>query len=149
MIKFTNHPPQGLGRQRLCDVIHKRPGVTREASKPKTPRQTFELFITPDMIEELVNGTNSQIKKTLEDLSQNIQDSDKYPHYKEIDHLDMYALIGFFYMRGLYNLNNHKLSILFSEKQGLPVLGATMSLLRFKFIFAQLCFDDEETHPQR
>ena len=50
-------------------------------------------------------------------------------------------------MRGLYNLNNHKLSILFSEKQGLPVFGATMSLLRFKFILAHLCFDDEETRP--
>ena len=148
-IKFTNHPPQALGRQRLCDVIHKRPGVTREASKAKTPREAFELFITPDMIEELVNRTNSRIKKTLESLSQDIHDSDKYPHYKEIDHLDMYAFIGLFYMRGLYNLNNHKLSILFSEKQGLPVFGATMSLLRFKFILAHLCFDDEETRPQR
>ena len=97
--------------------------MTREASKAKTPREAFELFITPDMIEELVNRTSSRIKKTLENLSQNIHDSDKYPHHKEIDHLDMYAFIGLFYMRGLYNLNNHKLSILFSEKQGLPVFG--------------------------
>ena len=103
----------------------------------------------PDMIEKLVNHTNSQIKKTLENLSQNIHDSHKYPHYKEIDHLDMYAFIGLFYMRGLYNLNNDKLSILFSEKQGLPVFGETMSLLRSKFILADLCFDVEETSPQR
>ena len=101
------------------------------------------------MIEELVNRTNSRIRKTLENLSQGIHDSDRYPHYKEIDHLDMYAFIGLFYMRGLYNLNTYKRSILFSEKQGLPVSGATMSLLRFKFILAHLCFDDEETCPKR
>ena len=147
-IKFTNHPPQVLGHQRLCDVIHKRPCVTREASKAKTPREAFELYITPDMIEELVNRTNNRIKKTLENLSQNTYDNDKYPCYKEIDHLDIYAFFGLFYMRGLYNLNNHKLSILFSEKPGIPVFGATMSLLRFKFILAHLCFDDEDTHPQ-
>ena len=71
-IKFTNHPPQAPGRQRLGDVIHKRLGVTREASKAKSLREAFELFITPDMIEELVNRTNSRIKKTLGNLSQYI-----------------------------------------------------------------------------
>ena len=148
-IRFVNQPPATVGRQRMCDVIRSRPGVTALASNAKTPKDAFDLFITPNMIEDLVTLTNNRIKKTLEQLPQNVAESNKYPSYREIDSQDLYAFIGLFYYRGLYKVNTHYLDILFSEEQGLPMFGATMSHQRFKFILAHLCFDDAETRPER
>ena len=43
-----------------------------------------------------------------------------------MDATDIYAVIGLVYMRGLYGLNKHIINLLFSDKKGFPVFGATM-----------------------
>ena len=55
----------------------------------------------------------------------------------------MYALFGLMYFRGLLGLNNHRYNILFSEKAGPAVFGATMSRDTFKFLISNIMFDDK------
>ena len=57
-ITFTNVLPQRLGRQRSCDVIKGKPGVTRQAEHAKSPKEGFDLLITPAMVDDIVKYTS-------------------------------------------------------------------------------------------
>ena len=61
----------------------------------------------------------------------------------------MYALIGIIYLRGLLGLNDHRASLLFSDKYGHHVFGGTMSRNRFKFLMTCITFDDGDTRNER
>ena len=53
------------------------------------------------------------------------------------------------YIRGLFGMNYHSLSISFSDKAGPPAFSATMSCDRMKFLLSTLIFDDPETHKEK
>ena len=148
-ITFTNVPPRRLGRQRSCDVIKGKPGVTRQAEHPKSPKEGFDLLITPAMIDDIVKYTNLRIRRTIQAFLAEKRETGKYPYLKEVDAVEIYGFIGLIYIRGLYNWNNHSLRNLFSEEKGILIFGATMSRLRFSFIVQHHCFDVEETRRTR
>ena len=147
-ISFTNQLRNLVGRQSEKDVIKNKPGVASCAKDIDSPMETFEFFLPFEFMQKIVTITNIKIQKTIGEFSTEIE-SNKYPHIKEIDVVDLYATFGLMYFRGLYNLNNHDLNILFSEKHGPPPFGATMSRQRFEFIIAHICFDDPETRTDR
>ena len=118
-----------------CDKRLPVPGVICSGKDAKSPKQRFDLFITPNVIDLIVYFTNLWIRESLEKCSEQIKDSDRYPHLKEIDSTELYAFIGLNYYCGLYNMNNHSTKILFSDEKGLPFFGATMSRLGYEFIF--------------
>ena len=68
-IVFSNQQPPQAGRQRSCDVIRGVPGVTRSAKDAKSPKQGFDLFITPNVIDLIVYFTNLRIRESLEKCS--------------------------------------------------------------------------------
>ena len=72
----------------------------------------------------------------------------KYSYLKTTDYLEIRALIGLFYYRGIYNLSGHAAKILFSETMGLPLLSVVMSKNRFEILVSNLCFDDSTTRKQ-
>ena len=148
-IEFTNEQPAPTGRQRSCDIIRGIPGVARGARNAKSPKEGFDLFITPEMVDLIVYYMNLRIRDTLEKCQEQVEDSNKYPHLKELDSVELYAFIGLNYYRGLYNLNCHNIKILFSDDKGFPIFGATMSRLRYAFISAHLCFDDFQSRQER
>ena len=80
-----------------------------------------------------------------------MNNSDKYPHVKIVDSIDIYAAIGLMYFQGLYGMNMHSTHILFLPKQGPPPFGATAtkSRLRFHFICSHLCFYNPDTITER
>ena len=57
-IVFSNQQPPQAGCQKSCDVIRGVPGVTRSAKDAKSPKQEFDLFITPNVIDLIVYFTN-------------------------------------------------------------------------------------------
>lgn len=148
-ILFSNIPQKTTGRQNACNIISNKPGVSPGFRETETERDAFELFFTNAMIEDIVTCTNKRINQTLEAICDEILETGKYPHVKVVDATDIYALIGLMYMRGLYGLNNHSINLLFSDKKGLPVFGATMSRMRYEFMMKHLCFDDFETRNER
>ena len=54
----------------------------------------------------------------------------------------MQPFFGIMYMRRSYGLKNQEISTFFSDKQGHPLFSATMYRIRFKFILADVAFDD-------
>ena len=99
-IHWIEKKPTVRGKQRRQDIIKGKPGVTEDAAKSAdTPRKSFELFFTDEMMETKM--TNKKINKTLERLSDVINTSNKYPYLKTMDVVEMNAFIGLMYIRGL------------------------------------------------
>ena len=100
-------------------------------------------------IQLIVQSTNRKIEEVLDDLPEEAVNDSTRPYLRTTTVLEIYALIGLMFFRGLLGLNNHGAKHLFSEKTGHHVFGATMSKNRYAFLTAHLCFDDHTTRRKR
>ena len=142
-IFWTNEPYTPVGRQRACDVITGNvSAIRRNTKRADSIRDAFELFMNEDMITLIVHKTNLKIDEVIEKLPEATKSNSKYSYIKQTDAVEIYALLGLMYFRGLLGMNNHSYDVLFSEKAGPAVFGATMSRNRFKFLVANIMFDD-------
>ena len=141
-LEFVNEKSKIVGRQKACDVITNKPGLTAYSKNISSPKEAFHLFFTEEIITTVLEHTNKKINETIRKYGEQLAESDKYPHVKVLSPIEFEAFLGLVYFRGLYGLNNHNIDIIFSDKHGLPVFGATMSRNRFKFVWAHLFFDD-------
>lgn len=148
-IEFSNQPGNTRGRQTRANVITGITGLRARAKRIETEQQAFSLYITPDMLQSVIDYTNIKMNKLIAKLPDDFNKDFKYPHVKTIEYLEMCAFIGLCYYRGLYKLNSISIQKLFSEKFGPPQFSATMSRNRFLFILRHLSFDDEETRGER
>ena len=112
------------------------------ARNAATERQAFEVFFTEEMMGNVSTFTNKKVEKTLEQIENDEFDASKNPHVKPVDSIDLYAVIGLMYFRGLYGLNQHDIRLPFSDVRGIPVFGATMSRLRAIRGFFEDCNDN-------
>ena len=76
-------------------------------------------------------------------------ESSKYPWTKPTNILELRAVIGLLYFRGLFGMNHHGLNTLLYDKAGPPIFSATMSRNRMKFLLSTLTFDDRETRKEK
>ena len=148
-LQFKSVKPAIVGRQKSSDVMRQKPGLSSYSKNVTIPKEAFSLFITTDMLLLILSYTNTRVQETLDKCKELLERCDKYPHVRLVSETELEAFIGLMYFRGLYGLNNHSIDILFSNKYGLPVFGACMSRLRFKFILAHICFDDFKTRETR
>ena len=101
------------------------------------------------MIDKLVIYTNASIQPLLEKFEDLLEDSDKYPHFKLVDRIDMKAFIGILYLRAAFRLNLLDREIIWNHESAHDMFGATMSVKRFKFICRFGTFDDKTTGQDR
>lgn len=74
---------------------------------------------------------------------------EKYKYViKETDSVEIYALLGFMYARGMKNLNYFETRLLFDAGEA-AIFAATFGHNRFAFLHSVLSFDDESTRQQR
>lgn len=123
--------------------------VLGEASQAVTPLQSWKLFISDHMIDEIVRNTNVRIQNVIDQLSEKEVPKKDTVHVRKTDSVEMRSFLGLLYARGLLGLNTHDQKILFREKIGHPIFGAVMSCHRFAFLHAHITFDDLTTRPQR
>ena len=109
----------------------------------------LELFLTNGMIDKLVIYTNASIQPLLEKFEDLPEDSDKNPHFKLIDWIDMKAFIGILYLPAAFRLNLLDREIIWNHQSAHDIFGATMSVNWFKFICRFCTFDDKTTHQDR
>ena len=145
-VKFSNQKLSVPGRQRRSDIIANKLGITRYSRDTKTPLDAFSLFLDDDILGIICNHTNARIEDTLHFRP---DDSRNYPYFKATNIVEMKTFIGFFFYRGLYGMNNHRVNILFSDAHGPPVFSATMPRMRFDFLLAHICFDDINDRDER
>jgi len=144
-IFWTNEPYTHVGRQRACDVITDNVStIRRNTKRADSIRDAFELFMDEDMITLIVHKTNLKIDEIIKNLPETIKSNSKYGYKKQTDAIEIHALFGLMYCRGLLGMNNHRNDLLFSEKVGPAVFGATMSRNRFKFLVSNIMFDDHQ-----
>ena len=100
------------------------------------------------MIQSIVTKTNMKLELIIERFSENIACNSRYGFLQKTDTTEIYTLIGIIYFQGLLGLTNHSHEIIFSEKAGLPVFAATMSLNRFKLLTQSIMFDDHQERTE-
>ena len=92
----------------------------------------------------IVHNTNNKIRETLSRLRNNhpaFINSNKNPYVKETDHIEINALFGLMYLRGLLGMNLQRVDYLFAD-EGHYAFGAIMSKNRFKFLLSHITFDN-------
>ena len=149
-IHWSNQPPSGRGRQTSSNMISGRIEVRRgQAAKATTAREAWELFFTNEMMSLIVAKTNAKVVKLKGRLSEEFLSDSRNSYVRETSKEEIAALIGLIYIRGLFCWNNHRARIVLNDKTGHPIFGATMSVNRFAFLTSNICFDDEESRPER
>lgn len=135
---FQNQPQAGnVGRNNRANVITGRQGPQPKACETASPRSAFELYFTPEIVNNILLCTNRKIRRTLSKLPDNfLTQNSRYSYMKETSVEEIYAFIGLYLYRGLYKLNCISAHRLFSNQYGPPIFSATMSRNRF-FLYVQ------------
>ena len=138
VFEYTNKMPTNNGKTGHQNVIKPLVGVRGHAKNAATPLSTFELFITPEYLENLVMYTNLKITSILATLMQrNFQFTVKHNFMRETSIEEIQAVIGLFLC-----MNNQGTHFLFSN-QGPTIFGATMGRERFSYLTYFITFDIE------
>lgn len=127
--KWLLHPPSRPNiRTRQENIVTNPPGVQGEIAKnSKTPLECFNLFITKQMLEDIVLFTNLHIRVHKDKFSRE-RDT------KETDLIEIEALVGILLMAGLkkmHHLNIHEMWV--DDGTAPDIFRATMSKTRFFF----------------
>lgn len=143
-VEWSNEPSRSaVGRQPLRNVIKFTDGPTPHV-QPKSVRDSFELFVTNQMITDIVNFTNLE-------ASSKMSDSAPYILREWIDTCpeEIYAYIGLLIAAGVHRSNNVDIRDLWSESRGPAIFRATMGRERFELLTKFLRFDDRSTRQER
>ena len=132
--------PNSAVTTRSQNIIRERPGPALQA---KTPYEFWELFVTPEMLELLVEKTNLFIRNKRENYTQKSK-------ARDTDNVEMKAFLGLLLLAGTYHSNRMNLDNLWNtDGTGIDVFRLTMSLHRFRFLLCCIRFDDKATRASR
>ena len=84
-----------VGRVPVCNVTTVRPCPKGDAKNVSNPLESFHLFISDDMINEIVTNTNNSILDSLERFRDNLADNDKYSYCEITDSIEIKAFFEF------------------------------------------------------
>ena len=135
--------PNSAVPTRPQNIIRERPGPRGPALQAKTPYEFWELFVTPEMLELLVEKTNLFIRDKRENYTQKSE-------ARDTDNVEMKAFLGLLLLAGTYHSNRMNLDNFWkTDGTGINVFRLTMSLHRFRFLLCCIRFDDKATRASR
>jgi hypothetical protein len=144
--KWSKDCPRQSVRTRSENIITNAPGVKGTAKFAKTEIETWSLFITNSMLNNILTYTNIQIKNKRESCPEN---KEQY-HMTDASLDELKAYIGLLYIAGLNRSNRQNLNDLWAtDGTGVEIFRMTMSLQRFYFLQNSLRFDDKNTRDER
>ena len=91
--------------------------------------------------------TNKNIQPVIDEFPDH--GSTKYSHVKLVDKIDIEFFTGILRLRAVFRLNIFDREVNWNHESAEDVIGATMSLHRFKSICCLITFDDKETRNNR
>ncbi|XP_067121737.1 piggyBac transposable element-derived protein 4-like [Centruroides vittatus] len=134
------YPATKTRRENLIYLI---PGPIGEATNARSIFECWNLFVTDDILDIIVIHTNQQIQKV-------------QPHYERerdantTDLQEIKALIGLFYLAAYKKVNRcHVNEMWTTDGTGFEIARTAMSERRFRFLLANLRFDDKQTRGER
>jgi hypothetical protein len=141
--KWKKNPPPRNIRTAHCNIITHLPGVKPHARNAKTIIESWSLFFSDNVIQEIVTYTNIYLTKI------------RINYGRERDVLDtsvveMRALFGLLYIAGMMKINHLNLSDLWSNDGLSPeYFRAVRSKTRFYLLLRALRFDNINTRNER
>ena len=141
--KWNIHaPPRNRRRAKRNIVIHP-PGVKGEARNKMTPTECFHIFFPDDVIEEIVQFTNIQLRKFRVNYARESDTADT-----NIDELK--AVIGLLYLAGMLKSSHTNIQDLWCTDGTAPEnFRLVMRYNRFYILLRALRFDDIRTRAAR
>jgi len=132
-----------VGRNPIRNVIRFTEGPSPHV-RPETIRDSFELFITNEMVDEVVKFTNLEAESTRSESAQ-------YVLREWIDTCseEIHAYIGLLIAAGVHRSNDVDIRDLWSESRGPAIFRATMGRERFELLTKFLRFDEKRTREER
>ena len=132
-IRFTNNAQNVLNVDRVSrhNIIRGLVGLKNAASKVKT--EIDDLFVTNEMLADVLHHTNKKIDSLLAKLPADFNKGFKYSFVKEVSEMELKAFIGLLLYRGLYKLNTMGIWKRFSDSYRPPMFSVVMSHNCFAF----------------
>ena len=146
-IWWSSEHPVATGRQRKCDTISDRISFlapNSRANNIENIEDTFHLYFDNDIMDKIIDCTNTKINETIARLqrSDNFNESSKYSWVKKTDRVEIDALFGLMYFRGILGVNLHMTERIFSNDSHLRQSN------RFRFLKGYICFDNPQEGTQ-
>ena len=85
----------------------------------------------------------------MERFSDLLEESDKYPHFRKVDKMDLSAFIGLLYLRAAFRLNLQETLEIWNHESAQDIFATTMSYNRVQFIQRFITFNDKSTRGDR
>lgn len=148
-LTWKNKPSTQRGRQNMANILTGTPGVNRRVQNLTSPVDAWKCMFTDDMLDMVVEHTNKKIQAFRAGLDPSVLSNNKMTYLHETDNVEVTAFIGLIYARGMLGQSHHNRNLLFNDRIGHPIFGATMSKNRFTFLLSKVSFDDESTRRDR
>ena len=148
-IIWSIHANPVQGRIPAANIIKKKPGPI---TKVQTILDAFKLFITNEILDEIVIQTNYYAEQYYDQNKRSKTDYDtiksKSSKWKPIDHVDLESFIGLIIRAGLHRNNHESLDDLWDISQSCPLYRATMSRQRFRHFLQFIRFDNRQNRDK-
>ncbi|CAF1167844.1 unnamed protein product [Rotaria sordida] len=144
-VSWSSQKTQAAGRLRTMNILNRKPG---SITSIQTIVDAFRLFITEDILNEIVMQTNKYAKRFIDQENQrrlNNRNNHKQPvKWKQLDYIELEAFLGLLIQAGAEFSHHQSLVELWDISRSRPIYHATMSLERFKNLLRFLRFDDRQ-----
>ena len=107
----------------------------------------WECFFDQKMLSIIVQRTNESIGRARDEMKPHYLNDPKVNYIHYTDDIEIRALIGLIYWRGLLGMQNHDIKHMFGE-DGHHFFGGTMAKNRFAFLVEHLSFDNKLTRDE-
>ena len=145
-INWTTEKPTQTVRQAPQNVIRNRPGVKREFRTAVEPTDAWRTFFDDNMVQMKSNTPISlHIKESVANSKQEIS---RIRHLHETNSIEVKAFVALWYFRWLLNWTFQDITV-YSGKHGNSLFNTAMSIKRFRFLWANLRFDDINKREER
>ena len=94
IVTWKSKKPTPTGRLGRHNIISEKPGPTKYSDDAKTVLDSWKLFLSDDIMSEIVLRTNEKIESFLQTVDPNIFEGDKCLYLKETNAAEIYAFIG-------------------------------------------------------
>lgn len=141
--KWSSIPRSGATRTMMRNIIHFIPGPKQESRELYDPKDLFCLFMTDEMLLQVVAFTNAEIL-----VRKNKYKYDSYT-VSTTDLKEIKALLGLLFHSAAVKSNHLPTRMLFNTQRSGTVFKACMSAERFNFLIKCLRFDERQTRDAR
>ena len=135
-------------RTQQANIMNTCAGIGRPANGIQNIADSYELFITPEIITIVTIETNRRANKVIMAWSELHPNQDTPQTWRQTDNVEIKAFIGLLLLAGVHRSKNESVSELFFPF-GNSIFRATMSLKRFSNLTRFCRFDNIDTRHQR